>query len=229
MRYHPLFANNGWTGLPIIMTDKVQESIATSERVFPISSGKILKRETFEATREAQDIVSQAQEKAKQIIEEAERERESIYQRAEEEGRSLGLAAWNETLTRASQRADQLTKTWEQNMLRLSIRVAEKIIGEELRLRPEATVDILKRVLEGVRPGKMLTIQVNAADAPQVRAHLDRIKDAAGIRSEIEIAISANISSGGCVLESELGIIDARLETQLQCLEEALVRDLTGA
>ena len=211
------------------MTDKVQKSPTRSERVFPISSGKVLKREAFEATREAQDIVSQAQEKARQIVEEAGRERQAIYQRAEEEGRSRGLAAWNEILTRTSQRADQMMKSWEQNMLRLSIRVAEKIIGEELKFRPEATVDIVKGVLEGVRPGKMLTIQVNVADAPHVRAHLDRIKDAAGIRSEIEIAISANVSPGGCVLESELGIIDARLETQLQCLEEALVRDFTGA
>jgi type III secretion protein L len=75
----------------------------------------------------------------------------------------------------------------------------------------------------------MLTIQVNVTDAPQLRTHLDRIKDAAGIRSEIEIAISVNVPAGGCILESELGIIDARLETQLQCLEEALMRGVTGA
>jgi flagellar biosynthesis/type III secretory pathway protein FliH len=49
-----------------------------------------------------------------------------------------------------------------------------------------------------------------------------------GASSEIEIVAAASVPAGGCVIDSELGIIDARLETQLKCLEEVLVRGISG-
>ncbi len=227
MRFRPHCVNNGLTGYENGMSEEIHVPSGKPERVLSIASAKVLKRDTYEATREAQDIVGQAHQKARQIVEDAEQERARICQRAEQEGRIRGLAEWNKKLLAASQQLNQLTKTWEQSMLRLSVRAAEKLIGEELKLRPETIADIVREVLKGARSGKLLTIHVNAADAPQVRAHLDRIKTQAGVRGEVDIATSAQVPPGGCILESELGVIDARLETQLQCLEEALVADVS--
>jgi len=204
------------------MDEKIPSSAAGPDKLL-VSSPKVLKREVYEATREARDVVVLAQEKAKQIIEEAERQRDAIREQATEEGRARGLAEWNHILAAASQRADQLTKSWEETMLRLSVRVAEKIIGEQLKLRPETIVEIVRQVLKGARPGKHLTIQVNPEELQQVRDHIDSLQ-APGASSEIEIVASTSVLPGGCVIESELGIIDARLETQLQCLQDALVR-----
>jgi type III secretion protein L len=210
------------------MDEKVHKSEAGPDRAFPLSSQKVLKREVYEATREARDIVAHAQAAAKQIIEEAEREREAIQAQAAEEGRAQGLAEWNQILARTAQTADELAKNWEEHMLRLSIRVAEKIIGEELRQRPETVVEIVREVLKGARPGKHLIMQVNEADAANVRAHLDRIREHAGLSSEIQVVTSPSVTRGGCTIESELGIIDARLETQLKCLEDALIRGVSA-
>jgi type III secretion system HrpE/YscL family protein len=205
------------------MDEKILKADSVSDKVV-VSSPKVLKREVYEATREASDVVALAQEKARQIIEEALREQDSIRERARQEGNAQGLAEWNRVLTEANQRADELTNSWEETMLRLSVRVAEKIIGEQLRVHPETIVEIIREVIKNIRPGKRLTIQVNQADAQQARARIDRIKDGLSTSSEIEIVASGSVSPGGCLIESELGIIDARLETQLKCLEEALVR-----
>jgi type III secretion protein L len=207
----------------LIMDEKILKADSVSDKVV-VPSPKVLKREVYEATREASDVVALAQEKARQIIEEALREQDSIRQRARQEGNAQGLAEWNRVLTAANQRADELTNSWEETMLRLSVRVAEKIIGEQLRVHPETIVEIIREVMKNIRPGKRLTIQVNQADAQQARARIDRIKDGISTSSDIEIVASGSVSPGGCVIESELGIIDARLETQLKCLEEALVR-----
>lgn len=207
----------------LIMDEKILKADSVSDKVV-VSSPKVLKREVYEATREASDVVALAQEKARQIIEEALREQDSIRERARQEGNAQGLAEWNRVLTEANQRADELTNSWEETMLRLSVRVAEKIIGEQLRVHPETIVEIIREVIKNIRPGKRLTIQVNQADAQQARARIDRIKDGLSTSSEIEIVASGSVSPGGCLIESELGIIDARLETQLKCLEEALVR-----
>jgi type III secretion protein L len=208
-----------------------------SEKIFKADSGaekavmpspKVLKREVFEAAQEARDVVSIAQERARQIIEEAQREGETIREQARQEGQAQGLAEWNRILVDAGKRADELTRSWEETMLRLSVRVAEKIVGEQLRLHPDTIVEIVREVLKNVRPGKHLTIQVNPSDAQRVRARIDRLRETLGTRGEIEIVAMASVPAGGCVIDSELGIIDARLETQLKCLEEVLVRGVSG-
>ena len=209
------------------MDEKILKADVLAEKVL-VPSPKVLKREVYEASRDARDVVALAQDKAKQIIEEAEQGRNAIREQARQEGIAQGLAEWNRIVARASQKADELSKSWEETMLRLSIRVAEKIVGEQLRLHPESIVEIVREVLKSIRPGKHLTIQVNPADAQYARARIDRLKEALGTSSEIEIVGAANVAPGGCVIESELGIIDARLETQLKCLEDALVKGVAA-
>jgi len=209
------------------MDEKILKADVLAEKVL-VPSPKVLKREVYEASRDARDVVALAQDKAKQIIEEAEQGRNAIREQARQEGIAQGLAEWNRIVARASQKADELSKSWEETMLRLSIRVAEKIVGEQLRLHPESIVEIVREVLKSIRPGKHLTIQVNPADAQYARARIDRLKEALGTSSEFEIVAAANVAPGGCVIESELGIIDARLETQLKCLEDALVKGVAA-
>lgn len=209
------------------MDEKILKADAFAEKILG-PSPKVLKREVYEASRDARDVVALAQEKAKQIIEEAEREREAIREQARQEGNAQGLAEWNRILVQTAKKAEDLSKSWEETMLRLSIRVAEKIVGEQLRLHPDTIVEIVREVLKSIRPGKHLTIQVNQAEAHHARARVDRLKEALGTSSEIEIVASANVPAGGCVIESELGIIDARLETQLKCLEDVLVRGVAA-
>lgn len=189
-----------------------------------LGSPKIVKREVYDARREAREVVELAQEKARQIVEEGERERARIAEEARQQGIAQGLAQWNEILARSARRAEELSNSWEEAMLRLSVKVAEKIIGHQLKLQPETIVDIVREVLRGTRAGRQMTIQVNESEAQQVRSRIDSLKEL-GVSSEIVIAASPSIPPGGCVVESELGIIDARLETQLKCLESILVRE----
>jgi type III secretion protein L len=193
----------------------------------PLPTPKVLKREVYEASLDAKDLVTQAQERARQILEQAERECDAIRNQAKEEGRQLGLVEWNQVLAMTRERADSLSKSWEENMVRLSVRVAEKIIGEQLKLHPETIADIVSEALKGARPARRLAIQVNEEDAPYVRAHVDRLKESSGLGSEIEIVPSTNVRRGGCVIDSELGVVDARLETQLKCLEDVLARSVS--
>ena len=209
------------------MDDKILKSDTVSDKI-PLSSPKVLKREVYEAAREARDVVAVAQEKAKRIIEDAQRDCDAIRERARQEGIAKGLAEWNQILARTNQQADELAKNWEETMLRLSVRVAEKIIGQQLKSHPDTIVGIVREVLQGARPGKQLTIQVNEAEAQEVRSHINRLKEAVSASSEIQVVASATVPRGGCVVESELGIIDARLETQLKCLEDVLLRGVSA-
>ena len=209
------------------MDNNTPKAAPVAEKVFA-GSPKILKREVYEATQEARDVIAVAQEKARQIVADAERERNAILEQARQEGHAKGLAEWNHILAQAAQRSEELAKSWEETMLRLSVRVAEKIIGEQLKLHPDTIAAIVREALAGIRPGRHLVIQVNDAEAQEVRARTARLRESLSVGCEIEIVAAATVPSGGCVIESELGIVDARLETQLKCLEEALVRGVSA-
>jgi type III secretion protein L len=209
------------------MDNDIPKVAPVADKIFA-GSPKILKREVYDATQEARDVIALAQEKARQILDEAERERGAILEQARQEGHAKGLAEWNHILAQATQRGEELARSWEENMLRLSVRVAEKIIGEELKLHPETIAGIVREALAGIRPGRHLVIQVNDAEAQEVRTRTARLKESLSAGCEIEIVASATVPAGGCVIESELGIVDARLETQLKCLEEALVRGVSA-
>src|ERR1700742_393065 len=171
-----LFGNGGRCGRNINMNDKILKSDLLADKI-PLPSPKVLKREVYERAQEAHDVVAQAQEKAREIIEEAERQRDVIREQAKQEGHASGLAEWNQRLAQTGQRADELVKNWEETMLRLSVRVAEKIIGEQLKLQPDTVVDIVREVLKGARPGRHLILQVNEADVQPVPARLDRLRE----------------------------------------------------
>jgi type III secretion protein L len=205
------------------MDDKVYRTDVGSDKVVA-SPPKVLKREVYEASREARDLITQAQDKARQILEDAERGRSRVREEARREGQALGLAEWNAILSRMRQHSDELAKNWEDNMLRLSVQIARKIIGEELRLHPDTIISIIREVLRSTRSGKHLLLQVNESDAEYVRSKTESLKQFLGGGGDIEVIASANVQPGGCIIESELGIVDARLETQLKCLEDALVR-----
>jgi type III secretion protein L len=209
------------------MDEKICRTDVASDKIVAASPPKVLKREVYEATREARDLISQAQEKARQIVDEAERARDRIREEARRDGQAQGLAEWNDILVRMRRDAQELATNWEENMLHLSVQIARKIIGEELRQHPETILSIVREVLKTTRAGKRLILQVNESEAEFVRSQVAPLKQFLG-GGEIEVVASMSVEPGGCIIDSELGIIDARLETQLKCLEEALVRHNPG-
>jgi type III secretion system HrpE/YscL family protein len=204
------------------MEPKILKADALAQK-FPISSPKVVKSESFEAGKEAREILELARERARQIVEEAEHQRESIIEQARQDGIAQGLAQWNEILAQATERTEELANHWEETMLRLSIKAAEKIIGEDLRIHPEGIVSIVRETLMSTRCGRHITIKVNDSQAHLVRERVDALKQL-GTINEIAVVSSSSVPAGGCVVESELGVIDARLDTQLNCLEGILLR-----
>ena len=185
---------------------------------------KVIKKEVFAAAVEAQSIVEAARREAEKLLDDAQKQRNQIHEEAQRAGYEEGLTRWNETILQASEAQDRLLKDSEQSLVRLSVRVAEKIIGERLRSSPDAIVDIVREVLKSIRSEKALIIQVNPDHVETLRQSIDRLHDLLENGCQIKIVSNSAISAGGCIVESELGVIDGQLETQLKCLEEALLR-----
>ncbi|PJA19354.1 MAG: hypothetical protein COX62_06860, partial [Deltaproteobacteria bacterium CG_4_10_14_0_2_um_filter_43_8] len=101
------------------------------------SSGAILGRKTIEAQSEAEHILLHAEAEAKKIREEAlqlKAEAEKIYEserkRGYLEGEKRGLALSSEKLVKLEALKEQFYNSVEDEVIRLSMAVAEKVIGQ---------------------------------------------------------------------------------------------------
>jgi type III secretion protein L len=186
--------------------------------------GKILKGGVYQAAAQARDIVEGAQRRAESIISSAERERDAVLEESRERGYQEGVARWNDVLQQACHARDRFLNDSEAELVRLAVRVAGKIIGEEIRSDPEAILRIVRETLKSVRQERSLTLQVHPKHLEAVRRQLGQLEQELGAACSIRVLANPSVGEGGCVIESELGVIDARLETQLKCLEEALSR-----
>jgi type III secretion protein L len=205
----------------------MDEKIIKAKLVAEAAGGlphKVVPHEIYEGRERAREIVEAAHVEARRILDEAGREAAAIRESAFREGFEQGLANWNQAVADALEARSTLLRESQHQLAHVAIRVAEKIIGERLQTEPSTIVSIVAEALKNVRRERDLTIQVNPEHAEEVRCGLDRLQAALGGSRTIQVAASAGVPPGGCVVESEFGTIDARLETQLNCLERALRR-----
>lgn len=182
----------------------------------------VIKRNVELARQQATEIAARAQKEAERIVAEARREAEELLDSAKRDGYESGLAYWNEMLAAARQSRDDYIARNEPALLQLAVRIAEKLIGEELSASPEKIVTVVREALCSVARAKSVVLQLHPADAAVLEEHMSVLRGAAGPKREIEIVSNASLARGDCVIESDIGIIDARLETQLRNMERAL-------
>jgi type III secretion protein L len=185
---------------------------------------RVVKAETYDATVEAGSILEAAQAQARQVLEAAEQERLAIVEAARRDAYEQGLQQWNAAIAEADAARDRHIAENEPEMIRLAVRIAQKIIGQELRVNPQAIVSMALECLQGFRRERTLTLRMPPADVERLGDRIAVLREAAGPHRSIEVVADASIVGGGCLVESEYGVIDARLETQMRCMEEILLR-----
>lgn len=195
-----------------------------NEKIIKSGVAKVVKSETYDATIEAAQIVNAAKVQAHKILEEAEQARQAVLESAHAEGYENGLRQWNAAVAEANASRDKYLAENEPELVRLSVRIAQKIVGEELRTNPEAIVRVARECLQRLGRERSLTLRVSSADIDVMRRRIDLLREAVGSHRSIEVVADPAVGLGGCIVESEYGVIDARLETQIRCLEETLLR-----
>ncbi len=194
------------------------------DRPAPASSGKkVIKREVHSAREEGKQILGAADDEARRIVDEAKAEADRIRKKAESDGYEEGLGRLNDQALEFQQQREKLIDASRSDILKLAVRIAGKILGREVETNEKALGDIVVKAMRGIAHEKRIQIRVNPGDLDKIRKQHDRLIDEVGSGKEVELREDKNVSPGGCIVETDLGIIDAQLETQLRVLERALL------
>ena len=170
---------------------------------------------------------SEAQMRAQAIIDEAKAAGEALLEQTREELASQSADAHEQGLLEGAQEAEHLrqeidglkqrmVKEIEGEVVRSSLRVAEELLELELKERPEAMVDLVCAALSSARNARDIFLRVNPKDAEILRAHKSRIIDVLGRARDVDVREDRKVGRGGVLIQTESGVIDAQLQTQLE-------------
>jgi len=189
------------------------------------SSGRVMSRGTLDAQNEAAQIREKAMQEAQQIRDEAEAYRQRHKEEGFQEGIELGKAEMTEAILRMNRENEARYRHFEYDLVKLSMTIAEKIIGEQLTIAPNTITDIVAKALLNVRHQKEIFIRVNPDDFDTISNQKYMLLEQLSRANDIDIRPDPEIAQGGCLIESETGTVDASLEKQLAAIERLLLGD----
>lgn len=196
-------------------------SLIYQGEVHPAAEEKIIPSEDFSTLMEASEILNRAKEDVEHYKKKVEEECQQLREKAKGEGFQEGLQKFNEHLIHFDKQLRTIRADLQKQILPLALKAAKKIVGEQLNLNPETIVEIVIQTLEPVTQNHRFNIYVNKADKDILETEKPKIKSLLEQVQVLTIQERSDIAPGGCIIETESGIINATIENQWRALESA--------
>lgn len=109
----------------------------------------------------------------------------------------------------------------EKEVVELALAIARKVICREVKMEKDVVVSVAKEALAKVDDSTHITIKMNPDDLQFINETRYQLSDLIDNIENVTLTPESSVQSGGCIIETDLGEIDARIENQLQAVEES--------
>jgi len=178
----------------------------------------------LEAADRARALISAAEARAAKIINEAEGAAAELRLRAEAEARAdaaATIAARALALRQHEARADERALERTVDLARL---LAERLLGESLRVAPEQVLALARQALAEARGARRITLVAHPDDAKLLESSLPVMGLDAAL---VQVRPDPTRVRGNLRLETEIGVLDAEIAPQLERLSLKLRESLS--
>jgi len=165
---------------------------------------------------------------------------EQAYQRGFADGRKKGMSdAENTWLARGEKKIEPLLislqevllqlnnirkethQEIEKEVVELALAIARQVICQEVAFDRDIVVCIAREALAKVEDPGRIKIKMSPSDLQFIKETRSQLSNLIENIDNVTLEAAENIQSGGCIIETDLGEIDARIEKQLQAVEES--------
>jgi flagellar biosynthesis/type III secretory pathway protein FliH len=185
--------------------------------------GQIVHRVVLEAADRARELIAAAEAQAARLISDAERVAAELRLRAEAEARadaSAKIAARALALRHHELHADERALDRSVELARL---LAERLLGESLRVAPEQVTALARKALGEARGARRIVLVAHPDDAKLLEISLPGV----GLDPAVaEVRPDPTRTRGNLRIETEIGVLDAELAPQLDRLSLKLRESL---
>jgi flagellar biosynthesis/type III secretory pathway protein FliH len=116
--------------------------------------------------------------------------------------------------------AERLAEQARADALEIGFVVARRVLQAELSTSPDALFSLVRSALQRAGDSRKISVRVHPQDAQALAPAL--AKGGLGVSTAtVELAPDASLSPGDCIVDTDFGKIDGRLETRLDELHRA--------
>ena len=120
----------------------------------------------------------------------------------------------------------EIYHTIELEVVELALSIARKVVCQEIKSSKDVVMCVAREALSQVEvPGK-IKIRLNPADLEFITESRQQISELVHQVENVSFEAEEGIAAGGCVIETSLGEIDARIEKQFQVIEDKFRSEL---
>lgn len=181
-----------------------------------------------EAQANAKKIADQAREKA--ISEGQAKGYEEGLKKAREEvekeylEKFSGLAGVIEGVgKKLEENFAELVKLHQPKMIRMWTEMLKRMLFRQVELNPDTIDNVLSELLSRLSDKNQILIYASPDDAKKLEGELDtKFQEALRGAKRVEVKTDPNVQNGSCIVETSLGVYDARWKTQLNQIESVV-------
>ncbi|MBI9092611.1 MAG: HrpE/YscL family type III secretion apparatus protein [Desulfobacterium sp.] len=192
------------------------------QRVTPPAGKRLLKENEYGQLIKANDILEQAHQKASETVAQAYEIYEAKKKQGYEDGLEEGRLEYAEKIMDTTMKTIDYFGSMEKAIAGLVTQCLEKVVGEmddkELILR------IVKSGLAIARNEKRVVVRVCADDLKAIQDATSQLLQVYPGINVLDITADSRLTRGACLVESELGVVDASLDTQIEAIKRAIAK-----
>ncbi|HAS51189.1 MAG TPA: HrpE/YscL family type III secretion apparatus protein [Gammaproteobacteria bacterium] len=181
---------------------------------------RVLKAADYQTFVDARQMLADAQQQAQALLTGASQEYERQKQRGYADGMNEAKMDMAEQMMETAERTVDYFAQVEEKVAALVMTALRKVLGEFDDV--DLTLRVVRNALQVVRSQPHVTIRVTPAQEPALRQRLNELLAGYNSVGMVEIVGDPRLGPGGCILETEIGVVDASIDVQLQALERAL-------
>lgn len=192
-----------------------------------VSDRRLVKSHDVATVRNAEEIIAAAEAEAERIREDA----KAAFEAEKKRGYETGLQ--NGKMEIAMQKLDLVDQSVafmesvESKMADVVLKALKSFVTEVGD--KEMVIQIVRKTMAAViRTQRQVTLKVAPEMVASVKARLAELRADYPTIESMDVVEDSRLTGPACVLETEAGVADASVDTQLAAIERSLKRHLTG-
>lgn len=126
-------------------------------------------------------------------------------------------------LDRAMDKRAEILEQTETQVIELVLLIAKKVVKTISENQKNVVLSNVSQALRKLKTRSDIIIRVNLADLQLTTEHAKDFIEAAENVKKLSIVEDSSVDRGGCIIETDFGEIDARIQSQLHAMEEKIL------
>ena len=128
------------------------------------------------------------------------------------------------TIDRVASLVNEITAKLETEAVALALEIAKKVVAREVGIDQEVVLSVTKNALSKLHSRCLASLHLHPDDLAFVQEHRNKLN----FHGALELIEDASVTPGGCLIHTDTGDIDARIETQFDEITNGLLGGLSG-